>query len=47
MFPNIGIVDHAKKSLDILEVTYQGNDRVKTTKLETLRKSFQTLSMKE
>ena len=40
MFPNIGIVDHAKKSLDILEVAYQGNDKVKTTKLETLENVF-------
>ena len=47
VFPNIGVVDHAKKALDILEVSYQGNNKVKTTKLDTLRKCFQTLSMKE
>ena len=35
----------SKKAWDILKSIYQGNDRVKTVKLETLRMHFETLKM--
>jgi hypothetical protein len=35
----------SKKAWDILKSAYQGNDRVKTIKLQTLRAQFETLRM--
>jgi hypothetical protein len=37
----------SKQAWDILKSSYQGNDRVKTVKLQTLRTRFETLRMKE
>jgi hypothetical protein len=40
----IGIVT-SKQAWYILKSTYQGNERVKTIKLQTLRMHFETLKM--
>jgi hypothetical protein len=37
----------SKQACDILKSAYQGNDRVKTFKLQTLRMQFETLRMTE
>jgi transposase InsO family protein len=37
----------SKQAWDILKSSYQGNDRVKTVKLQTLRTQFETLRMTE
>jgi hypothetical protein len=35
------------KEWDILQTSYQGMDKVKTSKLQILRRDFETLSMKD
>jgi hypothetical protein len=47
IFPKITRASSAKQAWDILELAYQGNDKVKTVKLQTLRREFETLKMKE
>jgi len=47
IFPKITRASSAKKPWDILELAYRGNDKVKTVKLRTLRREFETLKMKE
>lgn len=47
ILPNIGATDHPKKAWDILEIVYQRSDKVKMEKLQTLRKCFETLLMKD
>jgi hypothetical protein len=47
IFPKVAATDHAKHAWDILEITYQGTNKVKNAKLQTLRKSFETLQMKD
>jgi hypothetical protein len=42
----IGVVT-SKQAWDILKSAYQGNGRVKTVKLQTLRTQFETLRMTE
>jgi hypothetical protein len=37
----------SKQAWDILKSSYQGNDRIKTIKLQTLRMQFETLRMTE
>jgi hypothetical protein len=37
----------SKQAWDILKSAYQGNDRVKTVKPQTLRTQFETLRMTE
>jgi hypothetical protein len=41
------ILDTTKQAWDILKSAYQGNDKVKTVKLQTLRTQFETLKMIE
>jgi hypothetical protein len=43
IFSKITSVVTSKQSWDILKSAYQGNDRVKTVKLQTLRTHFETL----
>jgi hypothetical protein len=47
IFPKVAAADHAKHAWDTLEIAYQGTDKVKNAKLQTLRKSFETLQMKD
>jgi hypothetical protein len=46
IFPKVATTDHAKQAWDTLEIAYQGTDKVKNVKLQTPRKSFETLQMK-
>jgi hypothetical protein len=47
IFSKITGIVTSKQAWDILKSTYQGNDRVKTVKLQTLRMHFETLKMTE
>eukprot|EP00253_Pinus_taeda_P006110 PITA_06110 len=47
VFPWIVAVTKSKEAWDILKTTYQGLEKVKTAKLQMLRRDFETLSMKE
>jgi hypothetical protein len=39
--------NQAKEAWDILQTSYQGMDKVKTAKLQILRRYFETMSMKD
>ena len=45
IFSKITGVVTSKQAWDILSTTYQGNDKVKTINLQTLRTHFETLKM--
>jgi hypothetical protein len=45
IFSKITGVVTSKQTWDILQIAYQGTDRVKTVKLQTLRTHFETLKM--
>ena len=47
VFPRIAATTKSKEPWDILKTTYQGMEKVKTTKLQMLRRDFENLSMKE
>jgi hypothetical protein len=47
IFSKITGAGTSKQAWDILKSSYQGNDRVKTVKLQTLRMQFETLRMTE
>jgi len=47
IFSKITGVVTSKQARDILKSTYQGNDRVKTVNMKTLRMHFETLKMTE
>jgi hypothetical protein len=47
IFSKITGAGTSKQAWDILKSSYQGNDRVKTVKLQTLRTQFETLRMTE
>ena len=47
ILPRVAIVITAKQAWDTLETAYQGLDKVKTSKLQILRRDFESLSMKE
>ena len=47
IFSKITGVGTSKQAWDILKSFYQGNDRVETVKLQTLRMQFETLRMTE
>jgi hypothetical protein len=47
IFSKITGAGTSKQAWDILKSSYQGNDRVKTIKLQTLRMQFETLRMTE
>jgi len=47
ILPRFASTKQAKESWDILQTSYQGMDKLKTVKLQILRKYFQTLSMKD
>jgi hypothetical protein len=45
IFSKITGIGTSKQAWDILKSSYQGNDRVKIVKLQTLRTQFKTLRM--
>jgi len=47
IFSKITGIVTSKQAWEILKLAYQGNDRVKTMKLHTLRTHFETLKMTE
>ena len=47
VFPWIAAATKSKEAWDILKTAYQGMEKVKTAKLQMLRRDFETLSMKE
>eukprot|EP00253_Pinus_taeda_P009659 PITA_09659 len=47
IFPRIAAATKSKEAWDILKTAYQGMEKVKTAKLQMLRRDFETLSMKE
>eukprot|EP00253_Pinus_taeda_P003406 PITA_03406 len=47
VFPQIAATTKSKEAWDILKTAYQGMEKVKTAKLQMLRRDFETLSMKE
>ena len=46
IFPRIVAATKSKEAWDILKTTFQGMEKVKTTKLQMLRRDFETLHMK-
>eukprot|EP00253_Pinus_taeda_P002334 PITA_02334 len=47
IFPRIAAATKSKEAWDTLKTAYQGMEKVKTAKLQMLRRDFETLSMKE
>ena len=47
ILPRIAAKINAKEAWDTLETAYQGLDKVKTSKLQILRKDFESLCMKD
>ena len=47
IFMNIASVSSSKMAWDILETSYQGVSKVKTVKLQNLRRDFENLKMKD
>eukprot|EP00253_Pinus_taeda_P008938 PITA_08938 len=47
VFPRIAATTKSKEAWDTLKTAYQGMEKVKTAKLQMLRRDFETLSMKE
>ena len=45
--PRVAVEITAKQAWDTLEIAYQGLDKVKTSKLQILRRDFESLSMKD
>ena len=47
VFPRIAATKRSKDAWETLKVAYQGMEKVKTAKLQLLRRDFETLCMKE
>ena len=47
ILPRVAATITAKQAWDTLETSYQGLDKVKTSKLQILRRDFESLSMKD
>ena len=47
ILPQVATKITTKQACDTLETTYQGLDKVKTSKLQMLRRYFESLSMKD
>ncbi|RCG02902.1 hypothetical protein, partial [Enterococcus faecium] len=47
IFPRIAVEKKSKEAWDTLKTSYQGMEKVKTTKLQMPRRDFETLCMKE
>ena len=46
ILPRVAAKINAKQAWDTLETAFQGLDKVRTSKLQILRRDFQSLSMK-
>ena len=47
ILPRVASTNTTKEAFDTLEITYQGLDNVKTSKLKILRRNFESLLMKD
>ena len=47
VFPRIAAAKRSKDAWDSLQTTYQGMEKVKTTKLQLMRRYFEVICMKE
>ena len=47
VFPKIAAANYAKEAWDILETNFKGTDKVRTVKLQNIRREFENLQMKE
>ena len=47
IFPWIAAATKSKEASDILKTAYQGMEKVKTAKLQMLKRDFETLNMKD
>lgn len=47
IFPTVAAAMKSKQAWDTLQIAYQGMAKVKTTKLQMLRRDFETLCMKD
>ena len=47
IIPRVAETTNAKQAWDTLETSYQGLDKVRTSKLQILRRYFESLSMKD
>ena len=47
IFPKIAAANYAKEAWDILETNFKGTDKVRTVKLQNIRREFENLQMKE
>ena len=47
ILPRVASTKKDKEAWDTLQTSYQGMDKVKTTKLQILRRDFETMSMKD
>ena len=47
IFPKIVAANYAKEAWDILETNFKGTDKVRTVKLQNIRREFENLQMKE
>jgi len=47
LFPNIAAVKRSKDAWDTLQTTYQGMEKVKTIKIQLMRRDFEVICMKE
>jgi len=46
-FPKVVATNYSKQACNTLDIAYQGIDKVKNAKFQTLRKSFETLQIKD
>ena len=47
VFPRIAVANRSREAWKTLKIAYQGMEKVKTTKLQFLRRDFESLCMKE
>ncbi|KAH9326869.1 hypothetical protein KI387_007047, partial [Taxus chinensis] len=47
ILPRVAAASQAKTAWDTLQVAYQGKEKVKTAKLQLLRRDFENLAMKD
>ena len=47
VFPRIAVAKRSREAWETLKIAYQGMEKEKTTKLQLLRRDFETLCMKE
>ena len=47
ILPRVASLKKTKEAWDILQISYQGMDKVKTSKLKNFKRDFETLSMND